>query len=514
MQRSSILPMRFWLIAMTLLAISLACTRSFTSESKEWIISSPIPELSLTPLPSLPTELPVEAPQLSPTPNAPRKLPPLRNESVNYTVQPGDSLGPIAQRYLVSVNDIVNENNLSEPDLLEINQILVIPPPKPIGTGTDFIILPDSELVYSPGSMEIDAAAFIRDHGGYLANYEEEVDDITLTGIQIVERVAKEFSVNPRMLIAVLQYQSRWVTDRDPDESTMVYPIGIYSPWREGLYKQLAWAANNLNRGYYLWRVNGISAWVLADGSVLNISPVINAGTAGVQHMFSQLYDFNKWNAAVSSEGLFSTYMELFRYPFDYTFEPILPSDLTQPAMQLPFESGVVWSFTGGPHGGWGDGSAWAALDFAPPGDALGCIQSDDWVVAIADGSILRAENGAVIQDIDISGPNTNDGFEQTGWTVLYMHIESRDRVSPGTYLQAGERIGHPSCEGGVSSGTHVHLARRYNGEWIPADQNVPFMMDGWRSEGLGSVYDGYLHREGIYIEAWEGQRDENAIQR
>ena len=220
--------MRFWLIAMTLLAVSLACTRSFTSESKEWIISSPIPELSLTPLPSLPTELPVEAPQLSPTPNAPRKLPPLRNESVNYTVQPGDSLGPIAQRYLVSVNDIVNENNLSEPDLLEINQILVIPPPKPIGTGTDFIILPDSELVYSPGSMEIDAAAFIRDHGGYLANYEEEVDDITLTGIQIVERVAKEFSVNPRMLIAVLPYQSRWVTDRDPDESTMVYQMGLY----------------------------------------------------------------------------------------------------------------------------------------------------------------------------------------------------------------------------------------------------------------------------------------------
>jgi murein DD-endopeptidase MepM/ murein hydrolase activator NlpD len=230
--------------------------------------------------------------------------------------------------------------------------------------------------------------------------------------------------------------------------------------------------------------------------------------------LFSQLYDFNEWQIAVSSEGLFATYMELFQYPFDYTIEPVYPSDLTQPPMQLPFEPGVVWSFTGGPHGGWGDGSAWAALDFAPPGDALGCIQSDAWVVAVADGTVLRAENGAVVQDIDISGPNTNDGIEQTGWTVLYMHIESRDRVIAGTYLQAGDHIGHPSCEGGVSSGTHVHLARRYNGEWIPADQNVPFVMDGWSSEGLGSVYDGYLHREGIYIEAWEGQRDENAIQR
>jgi len=506
--------MRFWLIAMTLLAVSLACTRSLPSGSKEWIISNPTSEPSLTPPPSLPTELPLESLKLSPTPNAPRVLPPLRTEPVNYTVKPGESLVPIAQRYLVSVNDIVNENNLSNPDLLEINQVLVIPPPKPIGTGTDFIIIPNSELVYSPGSVGFDTATFIRDLGGYLANYQEEVNDITLTGIQIVERVSKEFSVNPRVLLAVLQYQSRWVTERDPDESTLIYPIGIYSPWREGLYKQLAWAANNLNRGYYLWRVNGLSAWVLADGNVLNISPVINAGTAGVQHMFSQLYDFIEWDHAVSSEGLFSTFSELFQYPFDYTVEPILPSDQIQQPLQLPFEPGVVWSFTGGPHGGWGDGSAWAALDFAPPGDALGCIQSNAWVVAIADGTILRAENGAVVQDVDISGPNTNDGFEQTGWTVLYMHIESRDRVSSGTYVRAGERIGHASCEGGVSSGTHVHIARRYNGEWIPADQHLPFVLDGWVSEGLGSVYDGVLHRDGQYIEAWEGQRDENAIQR
>ena len=94
------------------------------------------------------------------------------------------------------------------------------------------------------------------------------------------------------------------------------------------------------------------------------------------------------------------------------------------------------------------------------------------------------------------------------------MHIESRDRVAPGTYLRAGERIGHPSCEGGVSSGTHVHLARRYNGEWIPADQEQPFVLDGWVSVGLGNVYDGYLQRDGQSIEAWEGQSEENAIQR
>ncbi len=134
-----------------------------------------------------------------------------------------------------------------------------------------------------------------------------------------------------------------------------------------------------------------------------------------------------------------------------------MPADLAQPELTLPFEPGVVWSFTGGPHSGWGDGSAWAALDFAPPGDQFGCFTSNDWVTASADGVIARAENGAMVLDLD------GDGYEQSGWTILYMHIESRDRLPAGTLVKAGDRLGHPSCEGGVSDGTHVHVARRYN---------------------------------------------------
>ena len=52
----------------------------------------------------------------------------------------------------------------------------------------------------------------------------------------------------------------------------------------------------------------------------------------------------------------------------------MIPEGLTQPELQLPFEVGDVWSYTSGPHGGWDSGSAWAALDFAPPGEALGCF--------------------------------------------------------------------------------------------------------------------------------------------
>lgn len=224
--------------------------------------------------------------------------------------------------------------------------------------------------------------------------------------------------------------------------------------------------------------------------------------------MFSKLDNLNQWNIDVSPDGLFAVYVKLFGYPFDNAIEPLVPDNLIQPVMILPFEEGEVWAFTGGPHGGWDAGSAWAALDFAPPGEAQGCVPSSEWVVAVADGTIIREGEGAVIQDLD------NDGFEQTGWVVLYMHIESNERVSNGTYLKAGERIGHPSCEGGKSTGTHVHLARRFNGEWISADGSFPFNLSGWLSSGTGIEYDGLLSRNGQVVEAYNGNNPINQIGR
>lgn len=444
----------------------------------------------------------------TPTPDAPHPLPSIRTEVEQYIVQPNDSLSQIAQRYFVSVESILAVNEIAQPDYLEVGQQLSIPPPQPEVVGPGFKIIPDSELIYSPSSVDFNLAEFVHQQGGFLSGYKEEVDERKLSGVKIIQRVSSEYSVNPKLLLAVLEYQSGWLTDPDPDEATIDYPIGIPVEWRKGLYQQLAWAADNLNRGYYLWRVSGLATWTLADGSIARIDPSINAGTAGIQHIFAQLLDKNVWPGAVGPDGFFATYNALFGYPFNDSIEPLIPTDLAQPPMQLPFEPGVSWAFTGGPHGGWGSGSAWAGIDFAPPGEALGCVDSDAWVVAVADGLVLRVASGVVVQDLD------NDGLEQTGWTVLYLHVDTKARVRPGTLLQAGDRIGHPSCEGGFSTGTHLHLARRYNGEWIPADQDVPFVLDGWKTQGLGREYDGYLVKDGVSIEAWEGRREENEIKR
>ncbi len=329
-----------------------------------------------------------------------------------------------------------------------------------------------------------------------------------MTAAQIIRRIGLEYSVHPRLLLALLEHQSGWVTNPNPDPSLDDYPMGLISSGYQGLYLQLAYTANNLNRGYYLWKENAIAGWAFPEGIVVPPAVTINAGTAGVQYLLSLLYESDKWTAQVGKDGFFSTYVRLFGDPFAYAIEPLVPPDLTQPAMQLPFQTGDLWYFTGGPHGGWGSGSAWAAIDFGPPGEPKGCLPNDAWEVAVAAGKVIYSRDGTVVQDID------GDGVWQTGWSVLYLHVGTPDRVSEGTMLQAGDRIGHPSCEGGLSAAAHLHLARRYNGEWIPADGNVPFNLDGWISEGQGVEYNGYLRQNDQVVEAWDQALPENEIQR
>lgn len=447
------------------------------------------------------------APLVTPTPDPRRALPTPRQDADQYVVQAGDTLGSIAQTYAVSLEALMQANGLADPNLLDVGMTLNIPVPEPGDAGPSFKIIPDSELVYGPAGAQFNIEEFIQGRGGYLSVYTQDADGEILSGAQVVTRVAQDYSVNPRLLLALLEYQSGWVTNPYAVQSD--YPLGVDNTFSAGLYRQLSWAANELNRGYYLWRVNAISTWVLKDGTVVPVDPTINAGTAAVQNFFAQLDDRAAWETDVTEFGLFKTYYLLFvQNPFDSAIEPLIPLTLSQPRMSLPFTRGETWSFTGGPHGAWAAGSAWAALDFAPPGEAAGCVASDVWVTAVVDGLITRASDGAVIQDLD------NDGYEQTGWVVFYMHVETRDRVEPGTYLFAGERLGHPSCEGGASSGTHLHIARKYNGEWIPADGRLPFNLDGWVSSGNGVEYDGFLSRGSQRIEAWDGVNDLNQITR
>jgi LasA protease len=80
--------------------------------------------------------------------------------------------------------------------------------------------------------------------------------------------------------------------------------------------------------------------------------------------------------------------------------------------------------------------------------------------------------------------------------------MATNDRIAAGSVVKQGDLLGHPSCEGGRATGTHVHVARRYNGEWLPAAGVVPFNLDGWIAHAGDTAYQGTLTKASNVIQA------------
>ncbi len=484
--------------------ISLALVLSACGQPASSKPSTPRPQVTgITLKPTLQvvmTPLPVR--RNTPTPDPTRVVDDRGTEL--YIVQDGDSFAGIAAEFGTTPEEIAQTNGLTTLDMIHPGDPLNVPLKiERVGPGAKLI--PDAELVYGPSTIDFDIAAFIDRTPGYLRNYTEEVDGVTLTGAQIVQRVAQEFSVNPRLLLALLEYRSQWLSNPTPDADKQAYPLGFRNAGYQGLTMQLGRTANRLNDGYYGWKGRGARTVRFQDYSRVRIASGLNAGTVGLQTMLAADRAYEQWLQEAAPDGFIKTYEKWFGDPFQYTVT-ILPENLQQPDLTLPWASGETWYYTGGPHGGWAPGSGWAAIDFVPDEADIGCWPSERWALSMSPGTVVRSEDGAVVVDLD------NDGHEQTGWTILYMHIAADGRVPLGTKVATGDRIGHPSCEGGVANATHVHIARRYNGEWIPAGGIIPLVMDSWKVTSEATEYDGRLVKGNQVKVACECREDKNSV--
>jgi len=502
-RQQSTLPIGIIALAVWLLP-SLACVVPALDPSVP-IYTPPVAQIYITETPEItpvepsPTaEVALISTEDTPTPSPTKTYAPPKM----YYSQAGDTLNAVATRFGVSPDEITISpaTDIADNVLLPPNLLLVIPNHLS-NTTSPIHILPDSEIVYAPSTIGFDVNAFVSQTDGFLSTYREYLGSTGWTsGADVIQRISIENSINPRLLLALLEYESGWVYGDPVDLLHTDYPMGYVSQQREGLYAQLSWAINQLAIGYYGWREGRLTEITFSDGVKARLAPELNAGSVALQYYLAQTYDSAGWLEALDvNNGLPALHERMFGNPWlrAQAVEPLFPPELQQPPLTLPFIYNQLWAFTGGPHGAWERDGARAALDFSPGRTESGCVESNAWVIAVAPGLIVRVANGLVVTDLD------GDGHEQTGWVIIYLHVKD-GKYKVGDLVNAGDGLGHPSCEGGIATGTHLHIARKYNGEWIPAYGPVPFVMDGWVPEAGDRPYKGTLTRGDEVITASE----------
>ncbi len=448
-------------------------------------------------------------PTVTPTPGGPTPLPPPTADIPVYDAAPflyyaqsGDMISAVASRFGVEESEIISDADLTRTTLIDPGTLLVIPNRINEEMSPNVQVIPDAEVIFSFAGVGFDVSEYVQQQGGYLSKFRDYLGSTGwIDGDKAIERLAIENSINPRLLLALLDFESRWVRGQPIDLLHTDYPMGFDDFRYKGMTIQMVWAINTMAIAYYGWRAGTLTHLEFPDGSRLRIDPRLNAGTVAIQYLFSREHSRSEWTQIIDPDSGFpAMYLEMFGDPWARAdlVNPIFPAALNQPPLTLPFEAGHEWSLTGGPHNAWGQinpniydttHTVFAAIDFAPSTDHGGCDPTPSWVTAAAPGLVVRSNNGAVMVDLD------GDGYEQTGWNILYMHIAKIDRVPAGTWLELNDRIGHASCEGGVSTGTHLHFTRKYNGEWVTADGPIPFIMDGWRVVAGEKAYEGTLVR-------------------
>ncbi len=194
---------------------------------------------------------------------------------------------------------------------------------------------------------------------------------------------------------------------------------------------------------------------------------------------------YENWLHDVGPDGFYATYERLFGNPLLWRWNQ-WPATLPTGA-RLPWANGETWYTSPAGHT--------AAQNTVLPGPhwilprKLTC-----WVVLIpfclgdSYGATVLLPAAALAQWL-------LTWTEQICRDRLGHHLHARGRPRPripvGSPVQTnGDRLGHPSCEGELSDGTHVHIARTYNGRWVSAGDppagGIPFNMGGWVSQGVG----------------------------
>ena len=290
-----------------LLILLVACaltTSACATQSSLWgVQATPTPRTPTATLPA--TETPIPTLTFTPAPTGTNTLvptdpaatqtlvqvftPQAKDEPILYYAQSGDSLASVAKRFSVDPSEITSPRDIPQTGLIEAGILLIVPDRIEAAKTPNVKIMPDSEVVFTASASKFDVAGFIANANGYLSSYKQWITTSgTTSGTDVLTKLTLDNSANPRLLLALLEYESGWVYGQPPNIFREKYPMGFQiQDDDQGLHKQLQWTINQLYAGYYGWRAGTLTEIEFPDGEKLRLSPDLNAGTVALQYFFS-----------------------------------------------------------------------------------------------------------------------------------------------------------------------------------------------------------------------------------
>jgi len=350
-------------------------------------------------------------------------------------------------------------------------------------------IMADGQFVYGPNANDFNLVGFL-----------EKLESPLLPYSDLILDKATYYSINPRVLLTILEMSSGSVTTKTKpiDSENLLGYTDIY-----GLDVQLEELCQSATYAYYhrLYQTDesaNFSHVILKSGETKELSEDINAGSLAILIAMAPLSEESEWINITSPEkkyGFTQTYLRLFPEsdPLDNSNNVIPKASPPADFLKLPFSGGDTWRLTGGPHGDVDE-----AIDFQPTGVSGCTIPTNRWATAVAAGNVTSVTCGGCLVRIS----------HADSWGSYYYHM-ANTQVGTGAIVK-DQNIGNPSqrptCGGtcgtcsGSASGSHVHYALLYNGAFTTII-GAPF--ENWIVYKISDDYSGYLERNGQRVNQW-----------
>lgn len=322
-------------------------------------------------------------------------------------------------------------------------------------TGYSERWLDDRTFVHGPDLLDFDLDAYLARSAPHLRPHAE-----------FMKHWSGYYSINPKVLLAVLEHRSRAVSQRDAvadDPSAGLVP-GV------GFREQVHEILSALYHDFYAHRLQ-------SDDKQLN------AATYALMNLFRSRASVAEFapDAEVTRRGFLDTYERLFpgsrtrALPLDEGVEAVPPPDL----LQLPWKLGQSWRFNGVHTTTGSDPGVMSSIDMTRTWSLVwGNDTSTDYVVAAHAGQVTVYSSCFV----RVTSPS--------GWATNYYHLSTL-AVSNGQQVTANQTLGvyantqaQALCQGGSSTGPHVHFSLLQNGAYAPID---------------GAMLSGYTVHSGRY---------------